>query len=385
LPTVQPIVRPQAFTPNPNSVGLQTLPKTKVSGQALIDPRVGPNATVASTTPKRIILIQPPAAAFQPAQPRIAGLPQVAGVPQVAGTVDVLAWDAESKENTPLPGVMSTDFTFNLTNISSAEVLINRVHTSCGCTVAKLPEQPWRIAPGGGGPIAVAVNLAGKMGTFTKMVTVETSHGSKTLYVKVNITPPAAGAENAAAGAGGNNMNRLANMQAALADRQAVFKNDCASCHAETALDKSGQEVHGKELYAAVCGICHDSPHRAGMVPDLYTLRHPTDAAYWKQWIASGKAGTMMPAFAKAEGGPLSDGQVSSLVKHLMETVTHKPTAKASTSQIVPIGAPQVHAAGDGHNHDDHAGHAHDAASAAPAAPRPPTLLAAPPQEPEKK
>ena len=68
------------------------------------------------------------------------------------------------------------------------------------------------------------------------------------------------------------------------------------------------------------------------MVPDLAKLNHPTNEEHWRKWIRSGRVGSMMPAFAKAEGGPLTDEQVDSLVKFLMESITAKapPQNKAN-------------------------------------------------------
>ena len=40
----------------------------------------------------------------------------------------------------------------------------------------------------------------------------------------------------------------------AKADRQAIFKADCATCHA-----KPGEGKYGKALYDAVCAICHEA------------------------------------------------------------------------------------------------------------------------------
>ncbi len=132
-------------------------------------------------------------------------------------------------------------------------------------------------------------------------------------------------------------------MQLAMGDRQAVFKNDCATCHAKPALDAAGAPVYGAALYAGVCANCHDSPNRAALVPDLKHLNHPTGAQHWQQWIASGKVGSMMPAFSKNEGGPLADDQIASLVKYLTETIPSTPPNAAilkPVAQRPALGAP---------------------------------------------
>src|SRR6266545_6267532 len=130
----------------------------------------------------------------------------------------LLVADADLKEYTARPGDTNAQFTFTLTNTSSNAVTINEVHTSCGCTVAKLPSQPWTLAPGTNGQIHVTVDLRGKRGKLTKLVYVNGVTGTKTLTVKVDV-PDAQG-------------ERAKNIQIATANRQAVFKNDCAKCHA---------------------------------------------------------------------------------------------------------------------------------------------------------
>ena len=102
----------------------------------------------------------------------------------------------------------------------------------------------------------------------------------------------------------------------AKADRQAVFRGDCATCHV-----KPGEGKYGKPLYDAVCGICHEARERASAVPDLHQLKTPTNPDFWKTWIAHGKAGSLMPAFAAADGGPLSNMQIASLIRYLAETI----------------------------------------------------------------
>jgi hypothetical protein len=53
------------------------------------------------------------------------------------------------------------------------------------------------------------------------------------------------------------------------------------------------------------------------MVPDLTKLKVPTDREFWRTWITYGKPGSLMPAFATSQGGPLSDMQIASLAAYL--------------------------------------------------------------------
>jgi mono/diheme cytochrome c family protein len=251
--------------------------------------------------------------------PEVKVVPPAAPAPQPA-IETFLAFDAEQKDVTVTNGTTEAHFTFNLTNISSGDVIINFVQTSCGCTVAKLPSTPWKLASKESGEISATMQLAGTPagGSKIKTLTVSSDKGNKSLYVKATIqaAPPSA-----------TEMDRGNNMKMALADRQAVFKGDCAKCHVDTTRDSAGHDKTGKELFAAACGICHQAEHQASFVPKLDRLPEPTSAEFWKNWISHGKPGSLMPAFAKSEGGILSDEQIDSLVKYLTETIPAHPVA----------------------------------------------------------
>ena len=81
----------------------------------------------------------------------------------------------------------------------------------------------------------------------------------------------------------------------------------------------------GAELFHTACGICHFAAPRASVVPDLLTAREPRDAAFWRKWISEGKEGTLMPAFAQAQGGPLTDQQIESLIEFALASLPTQP------------------------------------------------------------
>ena len=192
-------------------------------------------------------------------------------------------------------------------------VAILDVHPSCGCTTAQLPPLPWIIAPGTNGQIGLTVNLAGKTGMQIKTVNVKTDKGFKRLDLKVTILPPVVPTQSAA--------DRARALEMAKADRQAVFRGDCASCHV-----KPGAGKYGKPLYDAVCAICHESKTRASMVSDLHNIKTPTNVDFWQTWIAHGKADSLMPAFSTADGGPFSEIQIASIASYLNATIPSQPT-----------------------------------------------------------
>jgi mono/diheme cytochrome c family protein len=238
-----------------------------------------------------------------------------------------LAFDEKIKQYDAKIGDTKAEFTFALTNVSTKEVVISGVRTSCGCTVAQLPQTPWQLAPNGHGEIHVTVDLTGKYGLITKIATVQSSEGDIPLTVRVQI--PSAALEQARMG------DRSRNTQIAQADRQAVFRGDCSTCHVTPTLGKTG-----RDLFVTACGICHESSHRASMVPDLRNLKKTTDAAYWTQWIREGKTNSLMPAFALRHGGILSDPQIRSLTDYL--TGDFVVEAKVPGVKPAPASAPAV-------------------------------------------
>ena len=301
-----------------------------------VPPGVNPKALPAIPAPT---LIQPLTAQVPSPVPVPAPAITIAApvAPPVPANPNALVWDAEMKEASPAAGEATANYTFWFTNTSSQEVVINAVRTSCGCTTAKLPTMPWHVSPGTNSPLEVSIDLRGKSGVISKAVTVDSTAGIKSLIIKVNI---AGGAPQTAVQIPGhpvmNDVDRLKNMQSALADRQVVFKDaKCATCHADPAKTLAG----GPQLYTAVCGICHDSVQRAALVPDLKAPKHETDIDYWKQWITYGKAGSMMPAFGKADGGPLSEQQIAALADYCVKTFqpVHAVTPTATTNAAIQI------------------------------------------------
>lgn len=217
-----------------------------------------------------------------------------------------LEFDSTAKEVSVAAGAESGTVRFTLKNSGAREIVIQQVRTSCGCSVANLPASPWRLGPGAQGAFDIVVDVRGKTGALVKTATVDTATGFRTLSFKVTVLPPDAGAE-----------LRGRNLELARVDRQAVFRGDCAKCHAEPAHGLSGEA-----LYLAACAICHAPEHRASMVPDLAPFRASLSEADWRRIIAHGKEGTLMPGFAVENGGPLNATQIDSLTAYLRAHVS---------------------------------------------------------------
>jgi len=238
----------------------------------------------------------------------------------------IIVWDAEQKTVDASNDQDFARFTFSFTNVSPGIVAILSGRGSCSCTTVQLPPTPWLIPAGGTGQIEADINLAvaGRTGIIFKQAIISTDKGTKNLLLRANIQPPVPvnmTADQLAAG-----------IAAAKVDRQAVFKGDCAACHM-----KNIEGKNGVDLFKATCAICHEAEHRATMVPDLGKLTVPTNEEFWRTWITIGKPGTLMPAFATSQGGPLNEMQVASLAAYLnyihpsqvpVPPATNAPTSK---------------------------------------------------------
>lgn len=216
----------------------------------------------------------------------------------------LLAWDSLSKGTDVVSGLDFARFSFSFTNISGKSLTVLDVHPSCGCTTAEMPPVPWTLPAGTNGQIKIKVNLAGKSGTVFKSVKVTTDQGNKQLMLRITIQPPPLVKLTEAQIQQGIMMSK--------ADRQAVFKSDCASCHVKNVTGRYGQD-----LFNSICVVCHAAQNQATMVPDLSKLKVPTNPEFWRTWITFGKPGSLMPSFATSQGGPLTDMQIASLAAYL--------------------------------------------------------------------
>ena len=245
---------------------------------------------------------------------------------------DALVWESTNLVATVKMGEVTAKVTFKVKNVSKTNVIvINKVKPSCGCTIAQLPSEPWQIGPKKSGQFDVLVDLRGKSGQLAKEIGVLRADATNLLMVTVDMP------EGFTNGLSSNAMDRMFGQQLAGMDRQAIFKNDCVKCHLVPAFGKVGEP-----LYQAACGICHEAKHRATMVPDLRSLKTEIDTNYWRTMVAHGKPGTLMPASAATQGGPLDDAQINSLVEFLTKEFprpiksTPPTTAKAAKAANQP-------------------------------------------------
>jgi hypothetical protein len=160
-------------------------------------------------------------------------------------------------------------------NSGDEPLKIRGISSSCGCTTLRLKKR--LVLPEEEVELRFVVDTRGKLGLIEKTVTLHTNttDSPHTETIKFHALP---------SGMDG-------------ADTQAVFEPPCAACHLDSGIGKSG-----KELYKAVCGMCH---------PDLKI--HTNIPAALQTMIFSGNAQIGMPAF----GEFLTKNQIHSLIQIL--------------------------------------------------------------------
>lgn len=85
----------------------------------------------------------------------------------------------------------TVSYTFTYTNPGTDTLIVSRVISSCGCTVPS--NYTKEVPPGGTGTITVEFKSAGKVGIFTKSLTILNNMDTPEpilLYIRVNVLMP---------------------------------------------------------------------------------------------------------------------------------------------------------------------------------------------------
>ncbi len=183
---------------------------------------------------------------------------------------------------------------FVFRNAGKAPLEIRSVTSSCGCTAA-LPDQK-TVPPGGKSAIRVQYDSRGKVGEVHKTVRVQSNDPEERvvhLVVRGMVAPS-------------EHMDRTG--------AQNLFTGSCRTCHVD-----QGRGKKGGDLYRADCAMCHEHHKMGGKfiapaAEDMAGL----PARELRRVISEGRDGTSMPAYHKARGGPLTEKDISSLVKHIL-------------------------------------------------------------------
>ena len=148
---------------------------------------------------------------------------------------------------------------------------IQGVSSTCGCTTLKLKER--KLNPGDEVDLEFVVDTRGKLGMVEKTITIHSNDPDSPWEEVVVFHALPSGMEGA--------------------DTQAIFSSACSSCHIESGINKKH-----KELYLAVCAMCHP------------TAKFNSHGVVLKEMITKGQKHIAMPAF----GEHLNKAQIQSLI-----------------------------------------------------------------------
>lgn len=187
---------------------------------------------------------------------------------------------------------------FKVCNKGNSPLEIDRVLTSCGCTVPTLAVKS--LPPGASTELDVVMDTSLKQGPVNKAIEVfsndpDMPHAIVRILADVedlhkSLTPT---------------------------ERLKIFRGKCAFCHW-----KMGIGLEGEDLFKADCGMCHGDEAQGAIGPALvprdYTNARVSEQV-WKITAYGSKKHRSMPGFSTDVGGPLSKQEIDSLIKYLGE------------------------------------------------------------------
>ncbi len=208
-------------------------------------------------------------------------------------TVDLGLIPMEEHVGTDLP----------ISNHGGQLLTIKKVSSSCGCTVAKLKSSS--LKAGASTMLHIEMDTRLKLGPIEKTIDIESNdpvHPLVSVKVVAQVHP--------------TEKQKTHSGMLKVADKLALFKGTCKTCHVDKGVGKTGQE-----LFIADCGMCHGVDAKGGVSPSLLGLDYekPATLAYVRGMIANGSSTNpaMAPFSQKFHGGPLSEDQIDSLVNFL--------------------------------------------------------------------
>jgi uncharacterized protein (DUF58 family) len=100
-----------------------------------------------------------------------------------ANAQGVLKFNKETHDFAKLEEGPVATYTFEVTNTGNAPVVISNAQPSCGCTTPEWSKEP--IMPGAKGKIKVGYNTPGRVGPFTKTITVTSNAENSSVILTI--------------------------------------------------------------------------------------------------------------------------------------------------------------------------------------------------------
>lgn len=185
---------------------------------------------------------------------------------------------------------------FKITNSGDSELVLQQPYATCGCTLPKITKR--KLAPGETTDLIVVVDTAMKQNKVTKTVIIpsnDNEHPVVHVNLSMDVHDPHTGMKEDA--------------------KAKIFSDShCSSCHVER-----GRGLKGRELYNADCAMCHGPKAEGAIGPQLFgPYGNQQFAAHMDEVAKYGsKTHHSMPGFLDAAGGPLSVGEIDSVMDYL--------------------------------------------------------------------
>jgi hypothetical protein len=102
--------------------------------------------------------------------------------PATTLTADNMKFKTDVHDFGTIPEGPTADFMFEFTNTGKEPITLERAQPSCGCTTPTVSKEP--VLPGKTSELKVSYNTQGRVGPFTKTITVFSNAGTKVLTIK---------------------------------------------------------------------------------------------------------------------------------------------------------------------------------------------------------
>jgi mono/diheme cytochrome c family protein len=216
-------------------------------------------------------------------------------------------------------------YVFRMHNVGGEPLVIQDVSTSCGCTLLNLKDK--FIEPGKTGDLEVVMDTTMKQGYVKKRIDVfsnDPEHPKVSVFLAANVLP---GVKSKAGDKSGSGMEEMSmglgkgktafdpHVGLSETGKAKIFTGRCATCHVQM-----GKGKLGGDLFQADCAMCHGQNAEGAEGPALVPGNYH-DAEFFNHIQKVVRYGSpthvSMPGFLKDAGGPLTEGEINSILLYL--------------------------------------------------------------------
>lgn len=213
--------------------------------------------------------------------------------------------------------------TFEFKNIGTADLILQKVKASCGCTTPEWTKEP--VKPGETGVVKATYNATGRPGSFTKTITVTSNAGEKRLTIKGEVIPKAQKVEDKYP----FEVNGLRLMKKNIYLNTIMFPNDSKEEHIEI-MNNSKEDIkvsfEGAPKYLEI--KCDNEVLKAGELSNIRIKLKSKDSNIW---------GSIKNTFKVAANGKASDFDIT-YYGNVAEDFTSMTAEQKANAPVMTIG-----------------------------------------------